>query len=395
MRRLRIGSALGIPILLDVTFLLVLPVFAFLIGVQVEQVAGLLNAVWGAGIDGGALSVGATPWLLGTVAALGLFAGVILHELGHSVVALRYGYAIESITLWLLGGIASIEDMPEDPRQELLIALAGPAVSVLLGGLCYLAFLVVPPSFPSGRFVLGYLAIMNVTLAAFNLLPGFPMDGGRVLRALLARNRPYAEATRTAASVGKSVALLLGFLGVLWFNLFLIAIAFFIYIGASGEAKQQTLKSVFAGVVVRDLMTPAAALDTVAPETSVADLLDQMFTQRHIGYPVVQNGTPVGMVTLSDVSAVRPVERDAVTVADVMATDLKTVEVDTDVIDALLVFQKNGIGRVLVVDDGVLAGLLTRTDLMRAFSILSRTGPRPVPEVEPIDDPFMQGPAPR
>jgi len=200
MRRFRIGSAFGIPIQLDLTFLLILPIFAWIIGSQVTQTVDLLNRV-DAGLDAAVLTTGSLPWVLGVAAAVGLFTGVILHELGHSLVARRYGYPIDSITLWLFGGIAQLTEMPEDWRQELTIAIAGPIVSVVLGVLSAVAFVAVPGSgetgFQAARFVLGYLALMNVALAGFNLLPGFPMDGGRVLRALLARNRPFARATRT------------------------------------------------------------------------------------------------------------------------------------------------------------------------------------------------------
>jgi Zn-dependent protease/CBS domain-containing protein len=376
MRRFRVGSVLGIPIQVDVTFLLVLPLFAYLIGSQVEQTAGFLNALWDAQIATTAVTAGPTPWLLGAVAALGLFVGVVLHELGHSVVALHYGYVIESITLWVLGGIASFAEMPERWGEELLIAVAGPLVSVLVGAACYLGFSALPPAFDAGRFVLGYLAVINVGLAAFNLLPGFPMDGGRVLRALLARTRSYRRATQLAASVGRVVALLLAVVGILTFNVILVGVAFFVYVGASSEVRQQLVKEAFEGVTVREVMTPAAELDTVSPETTVASLLEEMFRQRHVGYPVVEDGAVVGMVTLANVSDVAPVEREVVTVADVMATDLKTVNAGAEVIDALSRLREDGIGRVLVTDDrGELVGVLTRTDLMRAFTILSRTAP--------------------
>ena len=227
MRRFRIGSAFGIPIQLDLTFLLVLPLFAFLIASQVGLWTGTLNDIWAANLDPALLSTGALPWVLGTLAALGLFAGVVLHELGHSLVAMRYGFPIESITLWLFGGIAQLTEMPEDWKQELYIAVAGPAVSIGLGVLSYVGFVLVPGGHSlvvdSARFLLGYLALMNVALAVFNLLPGFPMDGGRVLRALLARTRPHAQATQIAAEVGKGFAILLGLFGLLaTFNPFII-----------------------------------------------------------------------------------------------------------------------------------------------------------------------------
>jgi len=389
MRRFTVGSAFGIPIQLDLTFLLVLPLFAFVIASQVELWAGTMNDVVAANLDAELLATGALPWVLGVVAAVGLFVGVVLHELGHSLLAMRYGYSIESITLWLFGGIANFEEMPEDWKQELTIAVAGPAVSLALGAVCYVVFLAIPSvhslGLDSARFVLGYLALMNIALAAFNLLPGFPMDGGRVLRALLARNRPYARATKIAAEVGKGFAILLGLFGLLvTFNLFLVALAFFIYIGAAGEAQQTIMRAAFEGVVVGDIMTPADHVETVDEDTSVRELIDRMFEDRHTGYPVERDGEVVGLVTLEDARAVREFERDAYTVGDVMTTDIYSVSSDEDVMTALETLQNNDIGRLLVIDDDF-AGLLTRSDIMTALSIIQTSGRVDRPAEEPED----------
>ncbi len=379
MRGFRIGSAFGIPIKLDITFLLVLPLFAWVIGIQVGRWAELVNGLWGAGFDGAMLSTGSLPWILGILAAVGLFVGVVLHELGHSLVAMHYGFPIESITLWLFGGVAQLDEMPEDWRQELVIAIAGPAVSIVIGVASYVTFAIVPPSpstvIEATRFVLSYLAIMNLALAAFNLLPGFPMDGGRVLRALLARTRPYARATQIAAEVGKGFAILLGLFGLLAvFNPILIALAFFIYIGAAGEAQQTTMRAAFEGVVVEDIMTPAADVRTVDARTSVADLIDLMFRERHTGYPVERDGEIVGLVTLEDAQAVREVERDAFSIEEVMTTDVQTVSPETDVMTALETLENNDIGRLLVHDGEEFVGILTRTDVMTALSIIKTSG---------------------
>ncbi|MCH7661808.1 MAG: M50 family metallopeptidase, partial [Euryarchaeota archaeon] len=129
----RIGSLFGIPIKLDVSFLLILPIFAWLIGAQIELLVGPLNAVFGTGLDAAPLTAGYRPWILGLTAAIGLFVGVVFHELGHSLVAIRYGYPIDSITLWIFGGLAQLTDQPDDWKQEFLIAIAGPIVSILVG----------------------------------------------------------------------------------------------------------------------------------------------------------------------------------------------------------------------------------------------------------------------
>ncbi|AGB33410.1 peptidase M50 [Natrinema pellirubrum DSM 15624] len=400
MRSFRIGSLFGIPIKLDLTFLLVLPLFAYLIGTRIEPVSELLNEALGAGIDVGAITGGPIPWLLGLAAAVGLFVGVILHELGHSLTAQRYGFPIDSITLWLFGGIASFSEMPEDWRQELNIAIAGPIVSVLVGIGSYGLFVLTPeilggasPGLLSGtRFVLGYLAILNVALAVFNMLPAFPMDGGRVLRALLARRRPYAQATQQAASVGKLFAVAMGLFGLFALNIILIGVAFFVFIAASGEAQQVTMKAAFQDVTVDDIMTPVEDLHTVDPDTTVAELIERMFRERHTGYPVVERGAGgerlVGLVALSDAREVDQVEREAYTVADVMTTDLQTITPDSDAMTAIERMQEHGIGRLLVVEvpdaggsfgepqpeDGDLVGLISRSDVMTALDIVQQSG---------------------
>lgn len=379
----------GIPIKLDLTFLLILPVFAWIIGSQVGLWVENLNVLWHVDLDPGPLTSGGTQWVLGAVAAVGLFAGVVLHELGHSLVAMRYGFPIESITLWIFGGIARLTDQPDDWREELNIAIAGPVVSIALGVGSYAALFVIPTGFPALRFVVGYLALMNLVLAAFNLLPGFPMDGGRVLRALLARNRPFADATRTAAEVGKLFAVLLGLFGILQFNIILIGIAFFIYIGATSEAQQTVMNTAFRNVRVRDIMTEGDELDVVTPDASVADLLEAMFRERHTGFPVVENGDLVGMVTLEDAREVPQVERDAYTVEDVMSRDLKTIPASDDAMTAFERIQQHGIGRLLVIDaDGELAGLISRTDLMTAFDIIQKSGR--VQEITPAEQPSRE-----
>ena len=384
MRSFQIGTVFGIPIKLDLTFLLVLPLFAYLIGSQVTVTAELLNDAIAAGIETEPITTGLIPWVLGFVAAVGLFVGILLHELGHSYVAMRYGYPIDSITLWIFGGIAALSEMPEDWRQEFNIAIAGPIVSVLVGIVCYGLFVGVllfepfesAPAISFGTlFVLGYLAVLNVVLAVFNMIPAFPMDGGRILRAFLARKRPYARATETAAEVGKFFAVMLGLVGLFSFNIIMMGVAFFVYIAASTEARQVTMKAALEGVTVTDVMTPAERLQTVPPEMTVAELLRTMFSQRHTGYPVMSNGRPVGIVTLEDARDVQPVEREAYTVEDIMTRDLQTISPEADAMEAITTIQQERIGRLLVVDGfGNVVGLVSRTDLMTALDVVRSSG---------------------
>ena len=382
MKSFRVGSAFGIPIELDLTFLLVLPVFAYVIGLQLGEWVPLLNDTLGVAIDAGVLTGSDLGrYAIGTAAAVGLFVCVVAHEFGHSLVARRYGVPIESITLWLLGGVAKMAEIPEDWRKEFAIAIAGPIVSVAVGVLAFAAFLVTPAggfALESVRFILAYLAAMNVVLAAFNLLPGFPMDGGRILRALLARSRSHAKATQQAARVGQGFAILLGLWGLLaGFNLFLVVLAFFIYIAAASESTRTAMKAAFEGVTVREVMTRREELHVVGPEASVAELIERMFRERHTGYPVLENDRIAGIVTLSDAREVDEVEREAFTVADVMSRELETATPATPVMDAFETMQAEGIGRLLVVDSSDsdrLVGLVSRTDVMTALEIMKEGG---------------------
>ncbi len=240
----------------------------------------------------------------------------------------------------------------------------------------FVAFLILPPSFDAVRFVVGYLALMNVGLAAFNMLPGFPMDGGRVLRALLARTRPHARATKIASEVGKTFAFVLGMLGLFAFSPIMILLAFFIYIAASGEAQQSAIKSAFQDVTVGDIMTPERDLLVADPKTTISDLMTRMLTERHTGYPVVDSrGALIGMVTLDDARSVGEVERDAYTVEDVMQRDVQTITPDADAFTALQRIQDGDIGRLPVVDAaGDLVGIVSKTDLMTAFNVIQSRG---------------------
>jgi Zn-dependent protease len=392
MKSFRVGSAFGIPIRLDLTFLLILPVFAYLIGLQLGELDVLFNESLGLGIDFDVLVVSSvTRYTIGTAAALGLFVCIVLHEFGHSLVARRYDVHIESITLWLLGGVAQMAEIPEDWRKEFNIAIAGPIVSVACGLASFAVLFVVPSGgfvLEATRFTFAYLAVMNIVLAAFNMLPGFPMDGGRILRAFLARSRPHAQATQQAARVGQLFAIMLGLFGVLaGFQILLILLAFFIYIAAASESKRTVMNAALEGVPVRGVMTPRERLDTVAPKTTVAELVEKMFQERHTGYPVVEGDRILGIVTLSDVQAVRDVERDAYRVEDVMSHDVHTVTPETPVMDAFERMQEHDIGRLLVVDPDAesdsneLLGLVSRTDIMTALEIAKSGG---IPENHPL-----------
>jgi Zn-dependent protease len=359
VRNFTIGRVWDIPIRVNVSLLVFLPVLAWLIGSggQLTAYAGFIESLSGVPLDVADLRAGFTPWLVGTTAAVGLFVSVALHELGHSYVARRYGLHIESITLWILGGMAAFTELPREWDREFWIAIAGPATSVLVGAGCYLALLGTPASLPVVRFVLGYLAIVNAILVVFNLLPAFPMDGGRVLRALLARNRPYASATRIAGRVGVIFAILFAVVGVLAFNPLLLLLALFVYGAATTESRTVIIDDLLEGVTVGDVMTPGT--DHVDAGDTVAGLLDRMIRERRTVYPVREGGETVGLVSLVDLKSVDPVDRDALRVADVVH-DAPRIEAAADAFDTLA--HLGGGGPALVVRDDAVVGTLTQED---------------------------------
>jgi Zn-dependent protease/predicted transcriptional regulator len=372
----RVVTVTGIPIRVNITLLLFIPVIVWLIGsnvgtpqgaeIWVEILAGLSDAE----LTAEGLRGGNTPWILGTLAAVGLFFGVTVHELGHAWTARRYDLEISSITLWIFGGMAHMEENPSEWRTEFWIAVAGPITSVVVAGAFYVALQVVPPV-PELVFVFGWLTIMNIVLAVFNMVPAFPMDGGRVLRALLARNRSYAKATQSAATVAKFLAVGMGILGLLG-NPVLVLIALFVYVAASSESRMTAMSESLSDVTVADLMT--REVDTVSPEDTVQELFDRMLVERHTGYPVVREGNVVGIVTLSDAKEVRPEEREAFLVEDIMTEEVVTVGADEDAFEVLQTLSRESFGRLVVVEGGELVGIVSRTDIMTALDVLEGGG---------------------
>jgi len=362
VRGFTVARIWGIPIRIGASLVVFLPVLVWLIasGGQIESYAGLIAALTGVALDPTALRAGATPWVIGTLAAVGLFASVTLHELGHAYAARRYGIGIESITLWVLGGLAALESVPEEWDREFYIAVAGPAVSLLTAGACFAALLAIPPGLLVPRFVVGWLAVTNVALTVFNLLPAFPMDGGRVFRALLARSRPHASATRVAARVGVGFAVAFGVLGALSFNVVLLLLALFVYGAATTESRAVLLGELLDGLTVADLMT--ADPSTTSPDETVAALGDRMLADRETRYPVVEGGRVVGVVTLADLKGAR----DGV-VRDAMRDPVRLAPED-DAFDALSLVGAARATVAVVERDGRLVGLVSEREFGDALA---------------------------
>jgi Zn-dependent protease/CBS domain-containing protein len=349
---IQIAKIKGIPIRLHITLALIIPIFAYVFAISPPPF-GFGNIE--------------NSYLYGVVAAIGIFVFVLLHELGHSLVAMSYGIAIQSITLYIIGGVSAIE-IPQNPRIEFKTALIGPIVSIALGFLFLFLSLIVKDYVPN--LFMQLFAYINLVLGAFNLIPAFPMDGGRVLRAVLAINRPYLRATHTAVQIGKTLAIIMALFGIfIILNPVLIIIAFFIYIAASEEGRQTSVSLTLSGIKVKDIMTTDVV--TVPPEMNISSLIDLMFERKHMGYPVVDNGKLVGIVTFTDVRQVPVNRREEIMVRNIMSRELIVATPDENASDIIMKMSQKNVGRIPVVEGEALVGIITRNDLTSVIMLLS------------------------
>ncbi len=317
---------------------------------------------------------------------LALFGIVVLHELGHALAARRYGIRTRDITLLPIGGVARLERMPEDPWQELVVALAGPAVNVVLAAGIYFALALgrgvesLDESVRVGGGLLDQLFWVNVSLVAFNVLPAFPMDGGRVLRALLAMRLDYVRATQVAASIGQGMAVLFAFLG-LFFNPFLIFIGLFVWLGAAQEASMVQMRSALAGIPVRRAMI--TEFRTLRPDDTLDQAVEHIRSGFQQDFPVVEDGRLVGVLTRSDLTAALGRHGPGARVREIMRRDFVTVDPRDMLQTALARLQDCDCHTLPVVRDGRLLGLVTADNLAEVLMIQEalrekrRTRPRP------------------
>jgi Zn-dependent protease/CBS domain-containing protein len=318
----------------------------------------------------------------GVVVTLLLFICVVIHELSHSLTSTWMGYPVEDIVLLPLGGVSQIEEMPEGAGEEFLMAIAGPLSNVVIAILLGLFSLFVPVNLLAGlrriaadpmslgwQDTLPYLIITNLGLAAFNLIPAFPMDGGRVLRSLLATVMPQTQATDVAVRVGQGFAWLLGLGGLLTGNLIWILIAIFVYSGAAQEGRMTRIRAILEGMKVRQAFS--RDVQAISPDDPVSRAADLTLESFQADFPVCDGGEIVGLLTHTDIVRALKLRESETPVRQVMKTDVPTLNPDDGLFEVHQQLQSSGLDALPVIEDGQFAGLLTSRDVNEAYQLLS------------------------
>lgn len=313
---------------------------------------------------------GLSYWINGIIASVLLFVSVALHELSHSFVAKRHGIAIGDITLFIFGGVAEMRSEPMSPKIEFRMAVAGPLLSFILAFIFFIAEAFVNPHLLKALFA--YLSYLNLILGIFNLIPGFPMDGGRLLRAFLWRKTgDFFYATRKASSYGRKIALLFiifglvsiftGHMGGLW----LIMIGWFLHTASEASYEQASFQEVLASIKVKDIMVRDVV--TISPEMTIETVVNEYFLKLGFGgFPVLGDGGFSGIITMKDIKNI-PKDRWKDTISEILTPYEKRWEVEEDdyALKALELMISEDKGRLAVLKKGNLVGLITRNGIAR------------------------------
>ena len=365
----RIFRIFGIDVRVHATFLFIVAYFAY---------------VWGVAREPG----GWAGALYGVLLVVLLFALVLIHELSHSRVAQHYGIAVKNITLLPIGGVSSMEEIPQDPRKEFVISVVGPLSNVVLGLLMLAAaplFFDVSRVFSSAEFsdlllsrgfvaAYVYLFIVNLTLAVFNLLPAFPMDGGRVFRALLAMRLGRPRATRIAVAVGQILALAMGIAGLLGGGVFLVLVAIFIYFGAQAESTGDDVQRVLGDLRVRQAVN--TRIETASPDQTIGELAARLFHIYQVDFPVVDStGQVVGLLTRDRLISLLGKHGPDFPVSEAMRTEFPICGLDDSVYDAFTRMRSRQFKAAPVIEDGRLVGMVSLEDISEVYTLLQAGGP--------------------
>jgi Zn-dependent protease/CBS domain-containing protein len=353
----KIGRAFGIDLKVHWTFFLLLAFFAF---VSYQRTGSLTNA------------------LITALVIVALFVCVVLHEYGHSIVAQRLGIEIHDITLLPIGGVARLKSLPTRPMDEVKIAIAGPLVNVVLAPIFFgVALLLGSSPLDAANILQGgnslgqifaYLGLINVALVVFNMIPAFPMDGGRVLRGLLATRLGPVRATDVSSAIGQFFALGFFLIGLLGGNYLLALVGVFIFFGAGGEQQMVRQRELTRGLLVSDVMGTRPRLETVTPYHTFGQVLDSVIHGYQEDFPVVdENGNLVGMITRNEIMAAAHSPERFSSVRDLMKTDFPIISPDSDLFtDGARLLQESGLRALPVVKAGNLVGMLTADDVGQA-----------------------------
>jgi len=357
----KIGTILGVPIRVHFSWLIVFGLITWSLSTfYFPQAAPDLPT--------------ASYWTKGALAALLLFASVLFHELAHSVVARKYKVSIESITLFIFGGVAQMKGEPPHPKAEFRIAIAGPLSSFFLSAL----FFFLSMTFAGGIKVLfSYLAQINFIIAVFNLIPGFPMDGGRVLRSVIwKKKKDFFFATQKASDIGRKIAVAFIIFGLFSIftripgGLWLMLIGWFLFTAAQSNYRQSTLQESLSEIKVRDIMVKDIV--TLNSSLVVAEAVNGYFLKYgYGGFPVVDGGKFLGIVTLKEVKDVPKADWGKVKVIDIITPHdgIGEVSPEDDVMRALELMIREDKGRLVFIENGKLSGLITRNGIARYVQI--------------------------
>jgi Zn-dependent protease/CBS domain-containing protein len=319
-------------------------------------------------------------WTMGVAGALGLFASIVFHEFCHSLVARKFGMQMKGITLFIFGGVAEMGDEPPSARAEFFMALAGPASSILLSGVFLGIYLTgLNGSWPEPvNGVVRYLSWINALLAAFNLLPAFPLDGGRILRSILwGAKEDLPWATRISAGIGSAFGIFLIFWGIVQilfaqnlFGLWSVLIGLFLRNAAQMSYQQLMVRRALEGEHISRFMTRNPV--TVPPTITVAELVENYVLHHHFKmFPVVDDGRIVGCVTSGDIKATPKEKWGEESVGDIAERCPPEIFIapETDAVKALAIMNQTGMSRLLVAEDDKLVGILTLKDLLAFLSL--------------------------
>jgi Zn-dependent protease/CBS domain-containing protein len=362
---IKIGRIIGIPIKIHFTFIFILALFAWFFSIETISIYGFTIGFGGLSISTG------LQFLLGIIGAILLFTCVLLHELGHSYVTQRFGIKISSITLFIFGGVSQSEEIPRNPKKEIKIAIAGPLVSSFLGAIFYLFYYLMRNYTTSViintiYFTFGTLAFYNLLLAGFNLIPAFPIDGGRILRGLFAFKMEYKKATKRAAAIGKGVAIAMAIFGM-FFNLWLILIAIFVYFGASQEERSLNISLALEGKQAKDIMRKD--FESISPDTNIQKLRETIENKRHLSFPVIKDNKLIGLVSINDIKTIDKDKWKDTIVKDIMKKNFYTISPDEDAFSVFKKLLKENLERAIVKESDNVVGIISKSDIFKSIQI--------------------------